>query len=143
MVCAMQSGIDLRWLMYNWVTIVGFHRWPAVCSHGIQCKKEVKKLTLYKILKNIWDEVILCFFRNCFLISENITFIDVTLNKILATKYMQAYLHIVFYFHTISIFFHSVCAQIKHEIFSQKNTDCFPWSLDMEAKKCYWWNLKS
>ena len=90
----MQSGIDLRWLMYNWATIVGFHRWPAVCSHGIQCKKEVKKLTLYKILKNIWDEVILCFFRNCFPISENITFIDVTLNKILATKYMQAYLHI-------------------------------------------------
>ena len=47
-------------------------------------------------------------------------YIVVTLNKILATTYTQVYLHIVFYFHTISISFHSVCTQIKHEIFSQK-----------------------
>ena len=112
-----QCSLDLRWLMYNWATIVGFHPRPAVCSHGIRCKKEVQKLTLYKILKNIWDEVILCFFSKLFP-----HYIVVTLNKILATtcKYLQAYLHIVFYFHTISIFFHSVWAQIKHEIFSQK-----------------------
>ena len=45
--------------------------------------------------------------------------------------------------HTIFVFFHYV--QIEHEILSQKCsvTDCFPWSLDTEPKKCCRWNLKS
>jgi hypothetical protein len=64
MVCAMQSGTDLRWWTIGWyrvngqgepATILVFI--PVISLHSIYCKR-VWMFTLYNLI-NIWEEVML------------------------------------------------------------------------------------
>ena len=96
--------------------IVGFH--PSnMFTWGPMQKRSTKVASI--LFKNIWEEVILYCFRNCFPVLENIATFT-SLNKIHATKYM--YMQALIYSVSFSclFLFSFICVQIKHENLSQK-----------------------